>query len=78
VAAALRPLWAGTCYFVPAKAYKGLRWLADPSKGVFAGYYETTQQPNRALTLNTNGIILEALLYNQAGKPLEAWAHEAH
>lgn len=61
-----------------AKAYKGLRWLADPSKGVFAGYYETTQQPNRALTLNTNGIILEALLYNQAGKPLEAWAHEAH
>ncbi len=60
-----------------AKAYKGLRWLADPSKGVFAGYYEATQQPNRALTLNTNGIILEALLYNQAGKPLEVWAHEA-
>jgi Protein of unknown function (DUF3131) len=61
-----------------AKAYKGLRWLADPAKGVFAGYYEATQQPNRALTLNTNGIILESLLYNQAGKPLEVWAHEAH
>jgi hypothetical protein len=59
-----------------ATVYKGLRWLADPSKGVFAGYYEATQQPNRALTLNTNGIILESLLYSQVGKPLEVWAHD--
>ncbi len=60
------------------RVYKGLRWLADPAQGVFAGYYEETQEPNRALTLNTNGIILEALLYSHVGKPLEEWAHAPH
>ena len=60
-----------------SQVYKGLRWLADPGKGVFAGFYEESQQPNRALTLNTNGNILEALLYNKVGKPIEDWAHEA-
>ncbi len=58
--------------------YDGLRWLADPEQGVFAGTYEQTQEPNRALTLNTNGIILEALLYSHLGQPLEAWAHAPH
>ncbi|PZO38028.1 MAG: hypothetical protein DCF19_17440 [Pseudanabaena frigida] len=57
------------------RVYKGLRGLADPERGVFAGYYEETQEPNRALTLNTNGIILEALLYSHVGKPLEEWAN---
>lgn len=57
------------------KLHKGMRWLADPQQGVFAGYYEETQQPNRALALNTNGIILEALLYAHAGQPLETWAN---
>jgi len=61
-----------------SRIYQGMRWLADPTKGVFAGYYEATQQPNRALTLNTNGIILESLLYAKVGKPLEEWANEAH
>jgi hypothetical protein len=60
------------------RVYKGLRGLADPERGVFAGYYEETQEPNRALTLNTNGIILEALLYSHVGKPLEEWAHAPH
>jgi hypothetical protein len=60
------------------KVYKGMRWLGDPSRGVFAGFYEETQQPNRALTVNTNGIVLEALLYSNVGLPLEVWAHEAH
>jgi hypothetical protein len=60
------------------RVYKGLRWLADPSRGVFAGYYEETQEPNRALTVNTNGIILEALLYSHIGKSLEDWAHAPH
>lgn len=59
-----------------AKLYNGMRWLADPAKGVFAGFYEVTQQPNRALTLNTNGIVLEALLYSKIGKPIEDWANE--
>ena len=61
-----------------SRIYQGMRWLADPTKGVFAGYYEVTQQPNRALTLNTNGIVLESLLYAKVGKPLEEWAHETH
>jgi hypothetical protein len=56
------------------RTYKGLRWLADPAQGVFAGYYEETQRPNRALTLNTNGIVLEALLFARVGVPLEQWA----
>ena len=56
--------------------YKGLRWLADPDRGVFGGVYEETQEINRSLTLNTNGQILEALLYSQIGSiPLEDWAH---
>jgi hypothetical protein len=60
------------------KVHKGMRWLADPNRGVFAGFYEETQQPNRALTVNTNGIVLEALLYSHVGRPLEAWANEPH
>ena len=56
--------------------YKGLRWLADSDRGVFGGVYEETQEINRSLTLNTNGQILEALLYSQIGSiPLEDWAH---
>ena len=56
--------------------YKGLRWLADPDQGVFGGVYEETQEPNRSLTLNTNGQILQALLYSHIGSiPLEDWAH---
>jgi hypothetical protein len=58
------------------KVYKGMRWLGDPSRGVFAGFYEETQQPNRALTLNTNGIVLESLLYSHVGLPLEVWARQ--
>ncbi|HYW19843.1 MAG TPA: DUF3131 domain-containing protein [Nodularia sp. (in: cyanobacteria)] len=58
------------------KLYKGMRWLADPNRGVFAGFYEQTQEPNRALSVNTNGIVLEALLYRRVGKPLEVWASE--
>ena len=56
--------------------YKGLRWLAEPEQGVFGGVYEENQAINRALSLNTNGQILEALLYAHIGSvPLEDWAH---
>jgi hypothetical protein len=54
--------------------YLGMRWIADPSRGVFGGVYEETQDINRSLTLNTNGQILLALLYSQIGKPIEEWA----
>ncbi len=53
----------------------GLGWIADPERGVFGGVYEETQLPNRALTLNTNGLILESLLYGRLGSSLEDWAH---
>ena len=56
--------------------YKGLRWLADPARGVFGGVYEENQEINRSLTLNTNGQILQALLYAKIGSiPIEDWAH---
>lgn len=58
------------------KNYKALRWLADPSRGVFGGVYEENQEINRALSLNTNGQILQAVLYSKIGKPLEKWAYE--
>jgi hypothetical protein len=58
-----------------ARVYRGLRWIADPEQGAFAGYYELEQLPNRALTLNTNGVVLEAYLRGKIGQPIEAWAH---
>jgi hypothetical protein len=58
------------------KLHKSMRWLGDPERGVFAGFYEQTQEPNRALSLNTNGIVLEALLYSHVGKPLMVWAEK--
>jgi hypothetical protein len=57
--------------------YKGLRWLADSEQGVFGGVYEENQETNRSLSLNTNGQILQALLYTHVGSvPLEDWAHD--
>jgi hypothetical protein len=56
-------------------AYRTMQWIADPKQGVFAGFYEKTHLTNRALTLNTNGIVLEALLFAKVGMPLERWAH---
>ena len=41
--------------------------LYDPEKGWYSGLYEKTGKPNKALTANTNGIILEALAYKQTG-----------
>lgn len=41
--------------------------LNDPEKGWYSGRYEKTGMPNRALTANTNGIILETLAYKQTG-----------
>lgn len=43
-------------------------------KGWYNGFYESLRQPNKALTANNNGVILESLLYKQVGKPLTVWA----
>lgn len=44
--------------------------LHDKDKGWYAGRYEEDGQPNRALTLNTNAIILESLAYIASGRML--------
>lgn len=41
--------------------------LSDPAKGFAAGRYEADSAPNDIYTLNTNGIILEALHYMAFG-----------
>ncbi|MGB7445067.1 MAG: DUF3131 domain-containing protein [Coleofasciculaceae cyanobacterium] len=46
--------------------------IAD--EGWYNGFYETLQEPNKSLTANNNGVILESLLYKQVGKPLTVWA----
>ena len=44
------------------------------SKGWYNGFYETLKQPNKALTANNNGIILECLLYKNIRQPIMDWA----
>jgi hypothetical protein len=44
-----------------------MQGLFDPSKGWYAGRYERDGRPNRALTANTNAIVLESLCYLQNG-----------
>jgi len=52
-------------------AVKDLR--APDGSGYYAGIYEESQQPNKALTGNTNGLILEILYYKARGnRPLIA------
>ena len=43
-------------------------------KGWYNGFYELLNQPNKALTANNNGIILECLLYKIVKQPLIDWA----
>jgi hypothetical protein len=42
--------------------------LHDPEKGWYSGLYEVGQTTNKAITCNTNAIILESLCYKQFGK----------
>ncbi len=44
--------------------------------GWYNGFYESSNKPNKALTANNNGVILESLLYKKVGKPLLLWAQE--
>jgi len=45
-----------------------VKTLADPDKGIYEGYYEKDGRPIKSLTANTNGIVLETLLYKKQGK----------
>lgn len=50
-----------------AKLMEVASTLHDPEKGWYSGRYEKTGEPNKALTANTNGIILETLAYKATG-----------
>ncbi len=52
--------------------FDAVKDLKDPkNNGFYAGLYEATQQPNKSLTGNTNGLILEILYYKARGnRPL--------
>ncbi len=54
------------------KVFEAVKDLRSPDGGGFyAGLYEETKQPNKALTGNTNGLILEILYYKARGnRPL--------
>ncbi|MEW6493350.1 MAG: DUF3131 domain-containing protein [Cyanobacteriota bacterium] len=54
------------------KVFDAVKDLRSPDGGGFyAGLYEETKQPNKALTGNTNGLILEILHYKARGnRPL--------
>ncbi len=44
------------------------------AQGWYNGFYESLKQPNKSLTANNNGVMLESLLYKKVGKPLTVWA----
>ncbi len=54
------------------KVFDAVKDLRSPDGGGFyAGLYEETKQPNKSLTGNTNGLIMEMLYYKARGnKPL--------
>ncbi|MCK5726026.1 MAG: DUF3131 domain-containing protein [Thiotrichaceae bacterium] len=41
--------------------------LHDPKRGWYSGQYQVSGKPNKAITANTNGIILESLAYKKFG-----------
>ncbi|MBN3883606.1 MAG: DUF3131 domain-containing protein [Nostoc sp.] len=43
-------------------------------EGWYNGFYESLRQPNKTLTANNNGVIMESLLYKKVGQPLTVWA----
>jgi hypothetical protein len=53
-----------------AELVKRVAALHDPAKGWYAGLYEEGGQPNRALTANTNAVVLESLAYTARGRLL--------
>ena len=52
------------------KVFNYLKNNYDPKKGYYAGIYEKRPGANKAMTLNTNSIILEAMLSSKMG-PLQ-------
>jgi hypothetical protein len=53
------------------KVFDYIKKNYHPDKGYYAGIYEKIPGPNRALTLNTNAVVLEAILSKAMGRPLQ-------
>jgi hypothetical protein len=54
-----------------AKLVEKAATLNDPAKGWYAGLYEEGGRPNKALTANTNAVVLESLAYIAHGRLLQ-------
>ncbi|MEA3277294.1 MAG: DUF3131 domain-containing protein [Pseudomonadota bacterium] len=50
-----------------AKLMEKASTLFDAERGFYSGLYERTQEPNRAITANSNAIILESLYFRRFG-----------
>lgn len=50
-----------------------IRPLHDPERGWYSGLYEKSQRPNKAITANTNAIVLESLAYKRFGKLVQMY-----
>ncbi len=50
-----------------------VKTLYDPESGWYSGWYEVKDEPNKAMTANTNGIVLESLAYRQFGPLVAAY-----
>lgn len=57
-------LFAGT---FPERLLEAAAELVAPGEGLYAGRYDATWEVNRALSLNTNAVVLEALAYRVRG-----------
>ncbi len=51
----------------PRRLLSAAAELAQPRRGVWAGRYDATGEPNRVLSLNTNAVVLEALSVRERG-----------
>lgn len=63
-------------YALYATAYtdqlrKAIETSYDPERGWYAGIYEQSGKPNRAITANTNAVILESLCFRKFGRLVE-------
>lgn len=56
----------------PARLFAAAAELAVPGEGLWAGRYDATWEPNRALSLNTSAVVLEALAYHVRGPGVRA------
>jgi hypothetical protein len=56
----------------PDRLLESLDAVVEPGQGLYAGIYESDGSVNRALTANTNGIVLELLAYRLRGPWLRA------